>query len=124
MKKILILVSFLSIASCVSNIDANEPNTSDIEVDASKVCALLTQAEAMIPLITEMAGQMLNTDDEKLKIIAYEQYSKLKVQFENKLIETEALYSKYDDDELRFFVFENCPAVKRITQTFNSQSFE
>ena len=103
MNKIFILVSFLSIASCAPNMEA----------DANRACELMSETKELMPQIMKLSMQSaFGTDAEMSE--ASNELSALEKKFEQIGSELEQLSANYDEDELQNYLLDNCEIAKDL----------
>tara|TARA_B100000795_G_scaffold163080_1_gene122540 strand:+ start:6192 stop:6545 length:354 start_codon:yes stop_codon:yes gene_type:complete len=103
MKKIFILVSFLSVASCAPNMEA----------DANRACELMSETKELIPQIMKLSMQSAFGTEAKMSEASNE-LSALEGKFEEIGSELEQLSANYDEDELQNYLLDNCEVAKEL----------
>jgi hypothetical protein len=103
MKKILILASFLSVASCMPNMEA----------DANRACELMSETKELIPQIMKLSMQSA-FGTEAGTSEASNELSALEGKFEEIVSELEQLRANYDEDELQNYLLDNCEVAKEL----------
>lgn len=101
MKKILILVSFLSIASCAPNMEA----------DANRACELMTEMTELMPQVMKLSMQSAFGTEEEMREASNE-LSALGV--EELAEEMEQLKSNHNEDEFQNYLLENCELAQKL----------
>ena len=103
MKKIFILASFLSVASCMPSMEA----------DANRACELMSETKELIPQIMKLSMQSaFGTEAETSE--ASNELSALEGKFEEIGSELEQLSANYDEDELQNYLLDNCEVAKEL----------
>ena len=104
MKK-LILLLFIPLVFCCSN----------MESDAEKVCDLTTLTTNVMPAMVELRKKA-DYGDEESKKEAQKQLDKLEADIKLLVAVIENLKVKYDEDEFQAYLLENCEGFKKLTE--------
>ena len=103
MKKTLILLSFLSIASCAPNIEA----------DANRACELMTEMTELMPQVMKLSMQSaFGTEGEMTE--ASNELSALEAKAEELGKQMEQLKSNHNEEEFQNYLLENCEIAKNL----------
>jgi len=103
MKKFLILVSFLSIASCAPNMEA----------DANRACELMTEMTELMPQIMKLSMQSaFGTEEEMTE--ASNELSALEAKAEELGKQMEQIKSNHIEDEFQNYLLENCEVAQKL----------
>ena len=103
MKKILILVSFLSIASCAPNMEA----------DTNKACELMTEMTELLPEVMKLSIQSaFGTEQEMAE--ASNELSAIEAKVEELEKQMEQLKSNHNEDEFQNYLLENCEIAQKL----------
>lgn len=103
MKKILILLSFFSFASCVPNIEA----------DAEEACQLMTEMTELMPQVMKLGIQSaFGTEEEMTE--ASNDLSALEARVEELGKKMEQLKSNHNDDEFQNYLLDNCAVAQKL----------
>lgn len=111
MKKILILVSFLSIASCAPNMEA----------DANKACELMTEMTELMPQVMKLSMQSAFGTEEEMSGASNE-LSALELRAEELGKQMEQLKSNYNEEAFQNYLLENCEVAQKLKDL--SEAFE
>ena len=111
MKKILILVSFLSIASCAPNMEA----------DANKACELMTEMTELMPQVMKLSMQSAFGTEEEMSEASNE-LSALESKAEELGKQMEQLKSNHNEEEFQKYLLDNCEVAQKLKDL--SEAFE
>ena len=103
MKKILILVSFLSVASCAP----------DMEADANTACELMTEMTELMPQVMKLTMQSAFGTEGEMTEVSNE-LSALEARAEELGKQMEQLKSNHNEDDFQNFLLENCEVAKNL----------
>ena len=111
MKRLLILLSFLSIASCAPNMEA----------DANRACELMTDMTELMPQVMKLSMQSaFGTEEEMTE--ASNELSALESKAEELGKQMEQLKSNHNEEAFQNYLLENCEVAQKLKDL--SEAFE